>query len=422
MRGSAFVVTLFLLLASPQDGTAEPIDADAIDAIFAVHDRADGPGCAVAVYRTGEPMLAKVYGLANLEHGVPITPRTAFDVGSISKQFTALAVLMLEAEGALSLDDDVRRFVPELPDDGAPLTLRDLLHHTSGLRGYPALEQLSGRRVETQEQLVELLARQRELNFPPGSRHEYSHSDYELLAVVVERALGEPFGEVLERTVLGPLGMKNSHVLDSRRLPLPRRATAYAPADSGWATLFPTSLLVGGTGLYTTLEDLERWDRNFYDARVGGRKLVDRLLERPQLASGDPIPYAYGLRHEEYRGLPVVHRGGGGGFSTELMRFPTQGLTVATLCNDDGAHPLHLSRAVAEIFLGDDMEGAATAPSVPEAVSPPAGEPERYAGTYRTEGLRWSLLDLAAAEGALWEVFPDHRQRLDRLADGRYHA
>lgn len=406
---------------APSAGDAELISR--VDSIFAEHDRTDGPGCAVGVYRAGELVLARGYGMASLEHGLPITTRTAFDIGSISKQFTALAALLLERQGRLALDDDIRRYVPELPDYGPAITVRDLLQHTSGLRGYPALEELSGRRVATTEDLLDLLASQRALNFAPGSMHEYSHSDYELLGVVIERATGEPFGRFLEREVLQRLGMAHSRVHDARRLPIRDRAFAYSPSIDGFAIQFPASELVGGTGLYTSVEDLLHWDRNFYDGGLGGRELLDRLRERPTLPSGDTIPYAFGLQLGEYRGLPVVHRGGGGGFSTELMRLPEQRFAVATLCNSDAAHPLYLSRAVADLFLADDMQppvGRAADPLEP--VEAPPDEAGRYAGDYRPEDVPWNLLTLAAREGSLWEVFPDTTVRLTRLRDGRYHA
>jgi CubicO group peptidase (beta-lactamase class C family) len=181
LPSSGALLSVLLWTALPleaQQASAHPAHAPdftaRIDAIFAEHDRSDGPGCAVGVSLAGEQLFAKGYGMASLEHGLPITSRTAFDLGFVAKQFTALAVLLLEQRGRLSLDDDVRRHVPELPDCGTPITLRDLLQHTSGLRDYGTLEMLSGRRAATMPEFLALLGAQRALNFRPGERHEYS--------------------------------------------------------------------------------------------------------------------------------------------------------------------------------------------------------------------------------------------------------
>ena len=183
-----------------------------VDALFLREIRPDTPGCAVGVYRSGELVLARGYGVASIEDGRPITPRSTFNLGSASKPFTALAALMLEERGQLSMDDDVRRWVPELPDYGTRIRVRDLLQHTSGLRDFGTLQQLSGRAVTTQPQFLGLVAAQRALNFEPGTRHEYSHTDYGVLGLIVQRIAGDPFGEHLRNAVLDPMGMKGSGV------------------------------------------------------------------------------------------------------------------------------------------------------------------------------------------------------------------
>jgi CubicO group peptidase (beta-lactamase class C family) len=352
---------------------------------------------------------------------MPSSPSTPARLHRVAR--TALAALRLERDGRLALDDDIRRHLPELPDYRARVTVRDLLQHTSGLRGYPALEQLTRRPVQTMADLLALQARQRSLNFQPGTLHEYSHSDYELLGLLIERVVGEPFGAFLEREVLQPLGMRNSRVHDRRRVSIPNRALAYRSSGQGYAVTFPESELVGGTGLYTTVEDLLHWDRNFYDGDLGGRDLIDRLHERPTLVSGDAIPYAFGLQHGEYRGLPIVHRGGGGGFATELLRFPEQRFAVATLCNAGAAHPLYLSRAVADVYLDAVMEPPAKDADIPQnPVAAPADELARYTGVYRPIDVPWNFVTLANRDGRLWEVFPDTSIALARLPDGRYFA
>jgi CubicO group peptidase (beta-lactamase class C family) len=189
----------------------------------------------VGIYRDGQVVLTQGFGLASVEDGRRITPRTTFNLGSGSKAFTALAVFMLEERGRLSLVDDVRIHVPELPDYGTPVRIRDLLQHTSGFRDHGTLDVLAGRETETTAQLLALLAIQRRLNFVPGTRHEYSHTDFELLGVIVERATGEPFGEFIEREVLSPLGMRASRVYDSRGPRVPERAFGHARSGDGFA-------------------------------------------------------------------------------------------------------------------------------------------------------------------------------------------
>jgi CubicO group peptidase (beta-lactamase class C family) len=406
---------------APETPAAHPDLANRIDAIFGEYLGRDGPGCAVGVSRDGEVIFARGYGLASVEHGLAITPGTAFNIGSVAKQFTALAALLLERRGLLSLDDDVRRFVPELPDYGTSITVRDLLRHSSGLRDYMTLETLIGARMATMDELVDLLARQGALNFTPGERHEYSHSDFELLAVVIERAAGRPFGELLERDVFSPLGMTSTRVHDERAVPIAGRAFAHTASPAGYRVLFPGSRVAGGTNVYTTVEDLLQWDRHFHPAYADREPLVDRLLGRPTLRTGEVVPYAFGLRLASYRGLPVVHRSGGGSFASEFMRFPDQGLAIATLCNVTPSHPLYLSREVAELFLEALMEPlpeSSTAAGVPA----PADELERYAGVYRPADVRWNLLILEARNGSLVELHGDEATALDRREDGRYEA
>jgi CubicO group peptidase (beta-lactamase class C family) len=405
---------------TPAPDSATPDFSARIDAIFAEHDHADRPGCAVGVSMAGDIVFTKGYGMASLEHALPIAPSTAFDIGSVAKQFTALAVLLLDQRGRLSLAHDVRRYVPELPDYGPPITLQDLLQHTSGLRDYGTLELLAGRHVRTMPEFVELLAAQRALNFVPGTRHEYSHSDYPLLAFIVERAAGEPFGDFIEREVLQPLGMTASRVHDSRGTAVAGRAFAYAGSGDAYRVGFPRNEVVGGAKLYTSVEDMLRWERNFHEPIVGGRALIDALLARPRLVSGATIPYAYGLRISEYRGLPTVHRSGGGTFASEMLRFPEQRLAVVTLCNVTPSHPRYLSQAVAELYLAGRMQASA-AKHVQE-VATPQDELLRYAGVYRPVDTPWNILRIEAIDGALHEVFPDTSPPLARTGPGRYEA
>lgn len=403
---------------------ATAIDAQTaahIDAVFDEFARLDAPGCAVGVARDGEPIYMRGFGRASLEFDLPITPQTGFNIGSIGKQFTALATLLLEQQGKLSLNDDVRKFVPEMPAYPTPIRVCDLLYHTSGLRDYGTLEKLAGVPAGDMSEFLDLMARQRGLNFTPGSLHTYSHSDYTLLAIVVERAAGEPFGDFLEREIWIPLGMTSTRLWDDRGRTIPGRAFAYTATGQGFAVTFPTRTIVGGNNVYSSVEDLLRWERNFRTAAVGGHAIIDRMLSQPTLASGLHIPYAFGIMHDEYRGLPIMHRSAsGGGFATEMMRFPEQGLTIVALSNVKPSHPKLLSQAVAEVFLGDRMKGPESQPQF-DATPVPPDELERLPGLYRPIDDPWDVAAIIARDGALFEEYRGERFAMRRGADGRYH-
>jgi len=391
-----------------------------VDSVFA-DIRHDGPGCAVGAYRNGELVLAKGYGLANVEDGRRITSRTVFDLGSASKQFTALAVLMLDEQHRLSLDDDVRRYVPELPDYGIPVRVRDLMQHTSGLRDYGSLDILVGRETKTMADFLGLLARQQRLNLTPGTRHEYSHSDFELLGLIVERVVHEPFGAYLEREVLRPLGMTGSRVHDGRAAKVPQRAFGHARLKDGFRVVFNNSEIVGGGNLYTSIEDLRHWDRALAEGASGRRPLVARMLTRPTLPNGDTIAYAYGVRKGRYRGLPTVSRSGhSNGMRTEIIRFPHQQFAVATLCNGDHLWAGQRAERVADVYLGNLMQPRRP-PYSPPPVPIDTAELQRYAGVYHSPG-QLDLSRIALLDGKLVELLGDTAQSFTYRGDEVFTA
>jgi CubicO group peptidase (beta-lactamase class C family) len=329
----------------------------AIDSIFAEWDSPVSPGCAVGVSRAGDLVFSDAWGSANLESGEPLTPGRVFYLASVSKQFTATAVALLALDGTLSLDDDVRTWIPELPDYGAPVTLRHLLTHTSGLRDYLTLMSLAGLSLEeahTPDEILALIARQRALNFPPGERYLYSNTGYFLIPVVVERVTGRTIREFMEDRIFGPLGMAHTLFFDDHRETIPNRALSYGTGVDGIVerTFLDRFDQVGSGGVLSTVEDLARWDANFYTGAVGGEPLLDLLHTRGVLISGDTIDYALGLTLGEYHGLPTVEHGGSMmGFRTNLLRFPDQQLAVITLCNLGGIDPALLARQVADLYL-----------------------------------------------------------------------
>jgi CubicO group peptidase (beta-lactamase class C family) len=379
-----------------------------VDALFLREVRPDTPGCAVGVYRGGEIVLARGYGVASIEDGRPITSRTTFNLGSASKPFTALAALMLEGRSQLSMDDDVRRWVPELPNYGRPIRVRDLLQHTSGVRDFQTLQLLSRRAVTTQPQFLELIASQRALNFEPGTRHEYSHSDFGVLGLVVERIVGRPFGEHLQNAVFDPLEMKGSFVDDLGNGPVRDRAFGHLVSPQGPSVQFPDSQTFGGDNVYSSVEDLAHWDRNFDNPKVGGAAAIARMLSRPTLPDGETIPYAYGLRLGTYRGLRTVARGGHPpGTRTEFIRFPEQRFTVATLCNSDSLEAARLAQSVADLYLGAQMSPKTERSQPPAAVAMSTEELSRYGGTYRPIDDPWNLWPIEVRQGVLGEIIFD---------------
>jgi len=324
-----------------------------VDKIFAAWDKADTPGLALAVLRDGQVEYSRGYGLAQLEYGVRITPSTVFHVASLSKQFTAFAIQLLVQDGKLALDDPVRKVVPELQLPA--ITIRQLLNHTSGLRDQWSLLTLAGLRLDdviTEADILGLLAQQRELNFAPGDEELYSNSGYTVLALIVRRVSGLPLSSFAQQRIFGPLGMTSTHFQDSYGTPVKGRAYSYQRTREGYRYVALSYSNVGATSLFTTVEDLARWDRNFDVATVGGAAVQAAMLQRGRLNNGREINYASGLVIGRYRGLPIVeHSGADAGYRSHLLRFAGQHLTVLLLGNAAELNTGELSRRVADIYL-----------------------------------------------------------------------
>jgi len=362
-----------------------------LDARFAAAAPVDSPGCQAAVFRRGEVLIQRSYGSANLEHRVPVTAETRFPVASISKQFTAFAVLLLAQDGKLSLDDDVRRFIPEVSQLGRTITLRHLLHHTSGLRDYWDLRGLSGRRsddVVNEHDVLQFVSRQRALNFEPGAEHLYNNTGYLLLGIVVKRASGIPLAAFADERIFRPLGMTRTGFVESHQAVVPGRAYGYARGRDGAAVVaMPAYDVVGSAGLITTVQDLAAWDRNFYTAEVGGPEVIAQMREPARLAGGAVAGYGGGLNLGSYRGLRIEeHNGADPGYLAEILRFPDQGITIAGLCSGRAGHPIEAARAIADAVLADEIAAAArTVPAQPApelAIHLPTAVLDRYVGLY----------------------------------------
>ncbi len=348
---------LLIALAIVPPARQRTVPETRIDQIFQPWSARGAPGCAVSVMRGGDVLFAKGYGDANLEYDVPITPASVFHVASVSKQFTAMAVALLVADGRVSWDDDVRRYVPELPDFGVPITLRHLAHHTSGIRDQWSLLQMAGWRwggdVIMQSDVLDLLSRQTAVHFAPGGDHLYSNSGYTLLAVVVERVSGRTLREFTDARLFEPLGMTRTTFRDDHTTIVRHRAYAYEfDRAGGYRLSIPDFAVVGATSLFTTVEDLAHWNRNFRTGEVGGRRVVRQLRERGTLDGGARISYGFGLVHGLHRGRRTIGHGGtDAGYRSEFLRFPDEDLGVAVLCNVRTADPGRLARDVADVFL-----------------------------------------------------------------------
>lgn len=399
--GSVFpIVALSVALAAaPPISSLQP-RASAIDSVFAPWDKKDSPGCALGVFRDGAIAYQRGYGMASLEHDVPITHESVFYAGSVSKQFTAMAAALAMQQGKLSYDDPIRKYLPELPAYADAIKVKHLIHHTSGLRDYNTLLTIAGRRDEDawdNRVVLQMTARQTQLNFTPGDEYLYSNTGYTLLATIVERATGQTFAAFADANIFKPLGMSVTHYhVDATRL-VRNRALAYGGRAGQWTLDTPINERAGAGGLYTNIPDLQKWDENFYTGRVGGQNVLKQLQTRGTLNDGKTLAYAWGLQIGEYRGLPIVEHGGSlGGYRAHIIRFRSQHTSVALLCNAGTIAPATLARRVADVVLGARFTEPVPPPpsggipgsilgQVPQPIS--ADLQREYAGLYYSEEL-----------------------------------
>ena len=447
MRFALAACLMLAVVALPAPARAQRTGTiiSAVDAIFAPWDETGSPGCALGVVEDGEFIYERGYGFANLDWDIPSATDTVFYVGSVSKQFTAAVIALLAEEGTVDLDENIREYFPEIRRYAQPITVRHLVHHTSGLRDIYTLMSLAGIRLEdvfTDEQAIELIAAQRETNFEPGSEYLYSNSGYFLLAQLVERASGKTLREFAEERIFAPLGMEDTHFHDRPSHIVDRRAISYQDSDVDFDNYiatghreFQVSYLgnfdkVGAGGLYTTVRDLLLWDRNFYSGDVGGRPFLDLIHTRGALNDGSQLTYAFGLTVDEYRGLKTVSHGGSMmGFKAAYLQFPEQRLSVITTCNLGSINPMPLAQQVADVYLEDQL--ALALPSrtnVQRSNSSTASDPfsnhelVAFAGTFYSDELDVTY-ELAVENGQLWLRLRNTPPRLLRkLEDGLARA
>ncbi len=402
-----------------------------VDRIFAAYDRADAPGCVLGVVRDGKFIYQRGYGMANLDYDIPNAPGMVYYVGSVSKQFTAAAIALLALDGRISLDDDIRKYFPEMPGYARPVTIRQMVHHTSGLRDIYGIMDLAGKRLEDvfpDAEAIALIARQKETNFAPGAEHLYSNSGYFLLGQLVKRVTGQSLREFAEERIFRPLGMTETHFHDEPGHLMKRRAMSYEPGPGGRGyriSYIQNFDKIGAGGLYTTLDDLLKWDTNYYTQQVGGPAFQQMVHTRGVLTGGDTLVYAFGNNVTSYRGLRVTeHSGALMGYKAEVLRFPDQRFSVLLQCNYGPIDPASLAYAVAEVYLGDRMGARPPARR-------PAPRPTRRPGNAATDAAlvgsyygeeadaTWSV----RRTGSVLElVRPLHTDTLEALTDGTFRA
>lgn len=386
---------LFAALATPALSASAPTAR--MDETFAPYTGPDRPGCAVGVKAEGQTPVQFAYGSADLEHSVPITPDTIFEAGSVSKQFTAASILLLAEDGKLQLTDDVRKYIPELPDYGRPITVDMLLSHTSGLRDWGEVMELAGwprtSRVYTPAEVLQIAGRQRALNYAPGEAYSYTNTGYNLATLIVQRVSGETLADFTRRRLFGPLGMAHTSWRDDFRRIVPGRAVAYRPAPGGFEQEMPFEDTYGHGGLLTTVGDLLIWNDALTKGALGPT-IDGRMRAQAVLRDGRRIAYARGLSVQTYQGrIEVAHSGSTAGYRAWLARLPGEGLSIALLCNRGDANAVELGHAVAAAFARPAPQNSPAAAADPDTLV-------RLPGTWideRTGG----LLRIETTNGAL---------------------
>ena len=377
------IAAVFWKRSGPATGGPAPGSTAArIDRLFAQWSRSDSPGCSLGVSRNGGVVYQRGYGMASLELGVPITPSHVFPAASISKQFTAMSILLLAQRGQLSLDDDVGKHVPDWGDHGSRITIRNLLNHTSGLRDAFLLEGLAPPRGEggdPNEGILQFLVRARGLNFQPGTEFQYNNGAYNLLGGIVKRVSGKSLREFADANIFKPLGMTHTHFHDDPSMVVQNRVSGYHQDARGFHVASENGGIVGNAGLQTTVGDLLSWEQNFADPRVGDRALLD-AMQTPEMPTGwsEGSAYGFGVEIAKYRGLRTVGHGGGDrGIASYVVRYPDQEFAVALLCNLDNIGEnggvTRLTQQVAELYLSDALgpatPGSGSRTPVPVALS-----------------------------------------------------
>jgi CubicO group peptidase (beta-lactamase class C family) len=382
-----------IALSSARAAAADPADA-VIDEVMRAAVRPDEPGCTVGVVRDGILTHARAFGLADLARGRALDSRSIFNLASVSKQFTVFALLLLEQDGKLTLDDRLVEHLPELSASAQGVTLRHLVHHTGGLRDYIEVLYMNGRGDAdgaTIDEAFRVLVRQTGANERPGVEFDYSNTGYFLLGVVIARVSGESLAEFSRRRIFEPLGMKSTRIVDGYPAAIPALARGYAKTDTGFRVDETGWEQVGDGQVHSDLHDLALWDENFYTGAVGGKELIGKMHRVGLLNSGESTGYAGGLNVSESRGVRwVTHGGSWVGYRSSIVRAPDERLSVIALCNRAEADAGGYARSIAERLLADRLGPPASDPGEEDEPAPVAaqwepGDLSRFAGAYFSE-------------------------------------
>lgn len=398
--------TLLLLLLTFQLSAQLIVTKDVtqqIDQLFADWNT-NTPGGVLTVVQKGNILYNKAFGMADLEHHIANTTETVFEAGSVSKQFTATAIFLLAMEGKLSLDDDVRKYVPELPDFGKTITIRHMIHHISGLRDWGSVAGISGwyrtMRVHTHAHVLEILARQKALNFPPGDQYSYCNSGYNLQAIIVARVSGMSFAEFCNKRIFEPMGMNDTQWRDNFRKIVSNRSIAYAKNNGTYFQEMPFEDVHGNGGLLTTTADLVKWNTHYKNLLIGGKKLVDLQMTPGVLNDGTKIYYAGGIVITDYNNFKEIsHSGSTAAYRAWLAYYPEQDISIVFLSNDGSSNPSQIGAQVAEFILGkrenkEPMLGT---------IVPDAKTLQTKAGIYRSQRSD-DIIELEIKNGLLQQV------------------
>jgi len=369
---SAFLIIIICILCNPlqaqtlKEGEVKKSASleKQIDSIFSKYNDLHKPGAAIAVVKEGKIVFKKGYGSANLEYDIPVTPSTIFHIASVSKQFTVFSIILLAEQGKLLLDDDVRKYITEIPDFGKTITLRHLATHTSGLRDQWNLLAMAGWRLDdviTKEHVLKLVAKQKELNFKPGDEYLYCNTGFTLLAEVVSRVSGQSFAEFTKSNIFEPLKMFNTLFYDDHEKIVKNRAYSYYSDSTGYKKSVLSYANVGATSLFTTVEDLSLWAMNFSSPTVGNINIMKQMNTLAVLNNGKTFGGAYGQFINKYKGLNQIQHGGAdAGYRTYLGRFPDQEFAVIVLSNYARTNPGGLALRAVDLYLEEDMSQAGT--------------------------------------------------------------
>jgi len=376
---------------------------DKVDELFKQWDKDDSPGAAVGIFKDGRIIYARGYGIANLEYALPWTPQTPSRIGSISKQFIGMCIAILAQQGKLSLDDNIRKYIPDWPEYDGSVQLKHLMHHTSGVREYLTLVELMGKPegsgyIYTPKELVRTLSRQKELNFKPGDENSYSNSGYFLLSEIVSRVSGMETSAFAKKYIFDPLGMNDTHFHDNPDLIVKNRAYGYSPKKEGGYRLDILRLkVIGDLGVFATVEDFLKWDQNFYKNKLGDgtQSLIDMMQTRGKLNNGEVIPYAFGLNISHYGDLRIVSHGGSAvGYVAQYMQFPDQRFSVVILSNLSTFSTGRIARKIADLYLADQFTESPTPRQRqrprgerPKPVKLSSSQLQTYVGNYYSDEL-----------------------------------